>query len=73
MMGDTTKFTRLAIYSLIAIAVIAVIWNLNGSDPPLNTLPISELAQQIKDNEVTELMVSGDGRDVIVEYENSQP
>jgi cell division protease FtsH len=71
MMGDTTRFTRIAIYLLIAIAVIAVIWNLNGSDPPLSTLPISELAQQIKENEISELVVSGDGRDVIVNYENS--
>jgi cell division protease FtsH len=68
MMGDTTRFTRLAIYTLIAIAVIAVIWNLNSSEPPLETLPISELALQIKENEVSELLVSGDGRDVTVEY-----
>ncbi|MFN2142258.1 MAG: ATP-dependent zinc metalloprotease FtsH [Candidatus Promineifilaceae bacterium] len=67
-MGDTTRFTRLAIYTLIAIAVIAVIWNLNSSEPPLETLPISELALQIKENEVSELLVSGDGRDVTVEY-----
>jgi cell division protease FtsH len=70
MMGDTTKFTRIAIYLLIGIAVIAVIWNMNGSEPPLNDLPISELAQQIKENEVMELVVSGDGRNVTVEYEN---
>jgi cell division protease FtsH len=70
MMGDTTKFTRIAIYLLIGIAVIAVIWNLNGSEPPLNNLSISELAQQIKDNQVTELVVSGDGRNVTVDYEN---
>ena len=70
MMGDTTKFTRIAIYLLIGIAVIAVIWNLNGSEPPLKNLSISELAQQIKDNEVTELLVAGDGRNVTVDYEN---
>jgi cell division protease FtsH len=70
MMGDTTKFTRIAIYLLIGIAVIAVIWNLNGSEPPLKNLSISELAQQIKDNEVTEVVVSGDGRNVTVDYEN---
>jgi cell division protease FtsH len=70
MMGDTTKFTRIAIYLLIGIAVIAVIWNLNGSDPPLKNLSISELAQQIKENEVTELVVSGDGRNVTVDFEN---
>ena len=71
MMGDTTKFTRLAIYLLIAVAVIAVIWNLNSSEPPLDSLAISELAQQIKENEISDLMVSGDGRDIAVEYKES--
>jgi cell division protease FtsH len=71
MMGDTTKFTRLAIYLLIAVAVIAVIWNLNSSEPPLDSLAISELAQQIKENEISDLMVSSDGRDITVEYKES--
>ncbi len=71
MMGDTSRFTRLAVYALIAIAIIAVVWNLNSAQPVLETLPISELAQQIKDNEVAELLVSSDGRDVTVTYEDS--
>ncbi len=70
-MGNATRYSRLAIYLLIAIAVIAVVWNLNNTEPPLERLPISELAQQIKDNEVSELLVSGDGRDITVKYGDS--
>ncbi len=71
MMGDTTKFTRLAVYLLIAVAVMAVVWNLNSSEPALETLPISELAQQIKENEVSELLVSDDGRDITATYSDA--
>ncbi|MFN2137770.1 MAG: ATP-dependent zinc metalloprotease FtsH [Candidatus Promineifilaceae bacterium] len=68
-MGSTTRFSRIAVYALIAIAVIAVVWNLNNSEPALERLPISELAQQIREDEVAELVVSGGGSDVTVQYD----
>lgn len=67
---NSTRFTRLFIYALIAIAVIAVIWGLNDNSNPQASMPISQLAQQIKADEVAELLVSGDGREVTVMYTN---
>ncbi len=73
-MENPTRVSRLVVYALIAVAVIAVIWSLNLKSEPQEYLAISELAQQIKDNEVSELLVSGNGRDVTVEYgEASRP
>ena len=67
-MENPTRVSRLVVYALIGVAAIAVIWSLNLKSEPQEYLSISELAQQIKDNEVSELMVSGDGRNVTVEY-----
>ena len=67
-MENPTRVSRLVVYALIAVAAIVVIWSLNIKSEPQEYLSISELAQLIKDNEVSELMVSGNGRDVTVEY-----
>ncbi len=69
-MENPTRVSRLVVYALIGVAAVAVIWSLNLKSEPQEYLSISELAQQIKDNEVSELLVSGDGRNVIVEYGN---
>ena len=68
-MENPTRVSRLVVYALIGIAAIAVIWSLNLRSEPAEYLAVSELAQQIKDNEVAELLVSGDGRNVTVEYD----
>ncbi len=68
MFGKDAKIPRLALYALLAIAALAIIWNMNGSGPQLDSLSISELAQQIKDDKVVELVVAGDGRDITVHY-----
>ncbi len=72
---SSTKVTRWFVYGLIAIAVVAIIWSLNSNTTPQQTLSISTLAQQIKAGEVSELLVSGDGRNVTVNYvdKNQQP
>jgi cell division protease FtsH len=67
-MENPTRVSRLVVYAIIGIAAIAVIWSLNLKSEPPEYLSISELAQQIKDNEVSDLLVSGDGRNVTVEY-----
>ncbi len=67
-MENSTRVSRLLVYILIAVAAVAIIWSLNLRSEPQEYLSISELARQIKDNEVSELIVSGDGRNVIVDY-----
>ena len=67
-MENPTRVSRLVVYALIGVAAIAVIWSLNLKSEPQEYLSISELAQLIKENKVSELIVSGDGRNVTVEY-----
>ena len=71
---NSTKYTRWFIYLLITVAIVAILWTYNSSGSSQEELAISELAQQIKDGEVAELEVSGDGREVTVRYEdNNRP
>ena len=67
---NSTKYTRWFIYLLITVAIVAILWTYNSSGSSEEELAISELAQQIKDGEVAELEVSGDGREVTVSYED---
>jgi len=62
------RFTRLIIYLLIGVAIAAILWGYNSTGTTTEELAISNLAQQIKDGEVAELGVAGDGREVTVIY-----
>lgn len=67
---NTTRITRWFVYILIAVAIIAILWSYSSSGPDVEDVAVSTLAQQIKDGKIDELMVSGDGREVTVSYEN---
>jgi cell division protease FtsH len=69
---NSTRLTRWFIYILIIIAIAAILWSYNSAGTEVEELAISELAQQVKNGEVSELRVSGDGREVTVVYHASQ-
>jgi cell division protease FtsH len=69
---NSTRLTRWLVYLLIGAAVVAVLWSYSSAPTPQNDIPISRLAQEIQANEVAELRVSGDGREVTVIYLDSQ-
>lgn len=69
---NTTKITRLFVYLLIGAAFVAVMWSFSSTPSVQNDIPISQLAQQIQNNEVAELEVASDGREVTVQYENGR-
>ena len=69
---NTTRLTRWLVYLLIGAAVAAVMWSYSSAPEPQNDIPISRLAQDIQANEVAELRVSGDGREVVIVYENKR-
>lgn len=48
------------------MAIVAILWSYNSTGSTEEELPVSELAQEIKDGEIAELHVSGDGREVTV-------
>jgi cell division protease FtsH len=62
------RITRWIIYLLIGVAIAAILWGYNSTGTSTEELAISNLAQQIKDGEVAELGVAGDGREVTVIY-----
>ena len=67
---NSTRITRWFVYILIGFAVIAILWNYNLATPTIQSISISQLAQEIRQNEVRELQVSGDGREVLATYVN---
>lgn len=69
---NTSKITRWFIYLLIIVAIVAILWSYNSAGETAEELAISELAQQIKNGEIAELEVAGDGREVNVRYNDSQ-
>ncbi len=69
---NSTRLTRWLVYLLIGAAIVAVLWSYSSAPAPQNEVPISLLAQQIQANEVAELRVSGDSREVTIIYVDSQ-
>lgn len=67
---NSTKITRLFIYILIAVAIGAILWSYSTSGSSRDEIPISQLAEEIKNGTVEELEVSGDGREVTVQYKD---
>lgn len=69
---NSTRLTRWLVYLLIGSAIVAILWSYSSAPTPQSEIPISLLAQKIQANEVAELRVAGDGREVTVIYVDSQ-
>lgn len=65
---NTNRVTKWFVYILMGVAVAAIFWSLNSKGETSQPISISELAQQIQANEVSELQVSGNGRQVEIVY-----
>ncbi|GAB4274162.1 MAG: ATP-dependent zinc metalloprotease FtsH [Candidatus Promineifilaceae bacterium] len=72
---NATKVTRWFIYILIGVALAAILWSYNNTASFTEEISVSQLAQEIKANQVAKIEVEGNGRDVIVTYvdENRPP
>lgn len=68
---NSTRLTRWLIYLLVGVAIFAVFWSYSSSPTPQDQISISQLAQQIRNEEVADLTVSGNGREVYVTYNDS--
>ncbi len=69
---NAAKVTRWLIYVLIAIALLAILWNFSAEPGATEEISISHLAQEIRANQVAEITVSGRGQEVIVHYVNEE-
>lgn len=65
---NSTRIARWLIYGLLIVAASAILWSIVNNSPAPTTIPISQLAQEIKNGEVSELRVSEDDREVTVFY-----
>ncbi len=72
---NSTKLTRWFVSLLIGVAILAIVWSYTVSSTPTSQISISQLAQQIEDNQVAEIVVEGDGRSILISYisEENQP
>ena len=68
---NSTRLTRWLVYLLIGAAVAAVLWSYSSAPAAQNDIAISLLAQEIQSDEVAELIVSSNGREVTVIYEDN--
>ena len=70
---NAARISRWLIYILIAITLLAVLWNLSATPAPSEEISISQLAQQIKADEVAEIAVNSSGQEVVVHYVGEEP
>ena len=67
---NTPRITRWFVYVLIGVALLAILWSYGSSSTTPSQISISQLAQEIKANEVTDIVIDGNGRSVIITYAN---
>ncbi|MCC6602045.1 MAG: ATP-dependent zinc metalloprotease FtsH [Anaerolineae bacterium] len=60
--------TRWFVSLLIGVAILAIVWSYSVSTTPTSQISISQLARQIQENEIDEILVDGDGRTVHITY-----
>ena len=65
---NSTKMTRWFVSLLIGVAILAIVWSYSVSTTPTSQISISQLARQIQENEIDEILVDGDGRTVHITY-----
>ena len=72
---NATRFTRWFIYFLIGAAIIAILWNADNNNAPAQEISISQLAQEIKADQISDIEVSSDRQQITVRFvdENRSP
>jgi len=67
---DSSKLRNGFVYLLILVAIVAILWSYRSQSPQTEELAISELAAKVKADEVEEITVDDDGRELTVELKN---
>ncbi|MEZ4646631.1 MAG: ATP-dependent zinc metalloprotease FtsH [Chloroflexota bacterium] len=65
---NTTKATRWFIYLLLGVVIFAIIWSYNTAPSTNVEISITQLAQEIRENQVSEVQVAGDGQQLTIIY-----
>ncbi|MEJ2750147.1 MAG: ATP-dependent zinc metalloprotease FtsH, partial [Anaerolineae bacterium] len=65
---NATRFTRWFIYFLIGAAIIAILWSADNNTEQTQEISISQLAQEIQADQVSDIDVSSDRQRITVHY-----
>lgn len=65
---DITRLGRWLLYGLIAIAIVAILWNFSFSDPTNGDISIGQLAEDIRAGLVKTVHVDGSEQKLTIEY-----
>lgn len=65
---NSTNVTRWFVYLLVGVAVMSIVWNYTNSEPTAQTISISQLAQEIKNDQIATIEVNSDGREITIYY-----
>ncbi|MCP4360731.1 MAG: ATP-dependent metallopeptidase FtsH/Yme1/Tma family protein [Chloroflexi bacterium] len=68
---NSTNATRWLVYLLIGVALMFILWSVRKNSDRSIEISVSQLAQQIKDNEVEQIEVDGNGRAITIIYTES--
>ncbi|MBK7920632.1 MAG: ATP-dependent zinc metalloprotease FtsH [Chloroflexi bacterium] len=69
---NAARISRWLIYGLIAVALLAIVWNFSATPPASEDISISQLAQQIKENQIVKIEVSSSGQQVTIQYADTE-
>ncbi len=67
---NATRFTRWFIYFLIGAAIVAILWGANTPQTTSPEISISQLAQEIRADQVNDIQIAGDGQQITINYVN---
>lgn len=73
-MNASNNIGKWLIYLLIGMIIAAIFWSFTNYSGPVNDMSISQLAQEIKAGQVSEINVNGDGRTATITFtDETQP
>ncbi|MCL4265252.1 MAG: ATP-dependent zinc metalloprotease FtsH [Anaerolineae bacterium] len=65
---NSANVSRWFVYLLIGVAMMVLLWSYTSTSTQKAEISISQLAQQIKANEIEEIVVAGNGRSITITY-----
>ena len=69
---NPTRMTRWFVVILVAVAIIAILWNYNATATAPDEININTVAAQIIDGEIESLRVDSSGQNVTVVYDDGR-
>lgn len=65
---NSANVSRWFVYLLVGVAMMVLLWSYTSTSTQKAEISISQLAQQIKANDIEEIVVAGNGRSITITY-----